>query len=164
MDVPRFMDNREGVAEALEQAAVLMLRHLTDRQGLGVTASSVLARLEREGPVRLTALAAAESISQPSMSQLVQRLEGQGLVTRVSDPDDGRAALVAVAAAGRELLADLRWARRARLADLLTTLSPEDEAALALAMHVAGPVIQRLIHNATRGSAQPQAPPPFATA
>ncbi|HYZ57653.1 MAG TPA: MarR family transcriptional regulator, partial [Streptosporangiaceae bacterium] len=46
-------------------------------------------------------LAAAECVSQPSMSQLVQRLEQQGLATRASDPADGRAALIAITDAGR---------------------------------------------------------------
>lgn len=141
-------DNRQRVAEALDQAAVLVLRHLADREGLTFTAGAMLARLELEGPARLTRLAAAESVSQPSMSQLVQRLERQDLVVRVVDPDDGRAAVIGITDAGRELLAHRRQARRDRLAGLLETLSPEDEAALTLAMHVAMPVIRRLIGTA----------------
>jgi DNA-binding MarR family transcriptional regulator len=88
------------------------------------------------------------------MSQLVQRLEQQGLATRASDPADGRAALIAITDAGRALQADLRRASRIRLADLLATLPAEDEAALTLAMHVALPIIQRMIRNAT----QPRTP------
>ena len=159
MDWTRWAENREDIAVALDQAAVLVMRHLTDRAGLSSTAISVLARLSEEGPARLTALAVAEGVSQPSMSQLVQRLERQGLATRASDPADGRAALIAVTDAGRALLADLRRARHSRLAELLATLPPEDEAALALAMHVAVPIIQRLIRNA----AQPRTPGETAT-
>jgi DNA-binding MarR family transcriptional regulator len=36
--------------------------------------------------MRLTALAAAEDTSQPAMTQLVQRMERQGLLQRLSDP------------------------------------------------------------------------------
>ena len=83
------------------------------------------------------------------MTQLIQRLERQGLATRINDPEDGRAALVNITNAGRALLDDRRRDRRDRLAELLMALTPEDEATLTLAAHVALPIIRRLIHNAT---------------
>jgi DNA-binding MarR family transcriptional regulator len=150
VDRTRCSENREDIAQALEQATALLMRHLADRQGLGLTSSWVLSRLGAEGPVRLTALAAAMGVSQPSMTQLVQRLEREGLATRVRDPQDGRASLVGITDAGRALLAELRRARRSRLAQLLETLSAQDETTLSLAMHVALPLIQRLIHHATQ--------------
>jgi DNA-binding MarR family transcriptional regulator len=82
------------------------------------------------------------------MTELVQRLERQRLVTRVDDPEDGRVALVTITDAGRAPLDDQRRGRRDQLAELLTALPAEDEATLALAMHVALPIIRRLIHNA----------------
>jgi DNA-binding PadR family transcriptional regulator len=87
------------------------------------------------------------------MTQLVQRLERDGLATRVSDPEDGRGTLVGITDAGRALLGDRRRARRDRLAALLMTLSAEDDATLTQAMHVALPIIQRLIDNARAGCA-----------
>ena len=62
----------------------------------------------------------------------------------VSDPADGRAALVGITDAGRALLADRRQERHKRLADLLAALPAADEPALALAMHVALPIVRRL--------------------
>ena len=82
------------------------------------------------------------------MSQLVQRLEQQGLVTRVSDPDDGRAALIGITDAGKAHMADRVRAFQRRSADLQATLSAEDEASLTLAMHVALPIVERMIRNA----------------
>jgi DNA-binding MarR family transcriptional regulator len=93
-----------------------------------------LGRLNEEGPVRLTALATAAGISQPSMTELVQRLERQGLAIRLIDPEDGRAALVDITNTGRALLDERRRDRRERLAELLTALSPDDEATLTLAV------------------------------
>ena len=91
------------------------------------------------------------------MTELVHRLERQGLAVRVDDPEDGRAALVDITDAGRALLDDRRRDRRERLAELLTALSPEEEATLTLAMHVALPIIRRLIDNATNpGTARPE--------
>jgi DNA-binding MarR family transcriptional regulator len=145
---------RKDIAEGLEQAAILVVRHMSDRAALNLTTSMVLDTLNREGPVRVTTLAAAAGIGQPSMTELVQRLERQRLVTRVDDPEDGRAALVTITAAGRVPLDDQRRNRRDRLAELLTALPAEDEAALTLAMHVALPIIDRLIHNAHRTRTQ----------
>ena len=125
-----------------------MVRHVTVRTGLGLTANLTLDTLHREGPARVTVLAAAASIGQPAMTELVQRLERQSLVTRVDDPEDGRAALVTITNAGRALLDDQRRDRRDRLAELLTALPADDEVTLTLAMHVALPIIRGLIDDA----------------
>jgi DNA-binding MarR family transcriptional regulator len=141
-------NSTEVIAEAFEQAARLTVRHMCGRPELSLTAALALGRLSLEGPVRLTALAAAEGISQPAMTDLIQRLERRGLVTRINDPEDGRAALVDVTDAGQALLDDRRRDRQHHLAELLTALSPEDQATLTLAMQVALPMIRRVIHNA----------------
>jgi DNA-binding MarR family transcriptional regulator len=144
-----------GIAvEGLEQAAILMVRHLAVRTGLGLTANLTLGTLDREGPARVTVLAAAACIGQPAMTELVQRLERQGLVSRVEDPGDGRVALVTVTNAGRALLDDQQRDRRERMAELLTALPAEDEITLTLAMHVALPIIRRLIEDAQQSRTQ----------
>jgi DNA-binding MarR family transcriptional regulator len=110
----------------------------------------VLDTLNRDGAARVTTLAGAAGIRQPAMTELVQRLEREDLLIRVEDPGDGRAALVTITDAGRALLDDKRRDRRDRLAELLTALPAEDEATLTLAMHVAQPIIRRLIQELTR--------------
>jgi DNA-binding MarR family transcriptional regulator len=137
-------------AEGLEQAAILMVRHLSGRAALNLTALLTLSTLEREGPVRVTTLAAAAGIGQPAMTELIQRLERQRLVTRVDDPEDGRVALVSLSDEGRALRGEQQRDRRDRLATLLSALPAEDEATLNLAMRVALPIIRRLIDQAHR--------------
>ncbi|MCV7251136.1 MarR family transcriptional regulator [Mycolicibacterium fluoranthenivorans] len=121
----------------IETSTDLMWRYLVDRDSLSASATLVLNRLDREGPMRLTALAEAEGSSQSGMTQLVQRMERQGLVERWSDPEDGRVSLVMVGAAGRELWAGRKEVRLERIADLLDGLSEDDRAALWLAARVA---------------------------
>ena len=65
--------SQDDVAEGLEQAAILLVRHLPDRAAL--SASMALGTLHREGPVRVTALAAATGVGQPSMTELMNRLQ-----------------------------------------------------------------------------------------
>lgn len=74
-----------------------------------------LRRLADEGPLRVTALAAAELVAQPTMTGIVGRLADEGLVERLPDPDDARALRVALTDAGRAALAHAREARAAVL-------------------------------------------------
>jgi DNA-binding MarR family transcriptional regulator len=68
------------------------------------------------------------------MTQLIARLQDAGLVTRASDPADGRAVEVRITAEGSALLARRRAYRAERLAGMLARLSPEDQVALAAAL------------------------------
>jgi DNA-binding MarR family transcriptional regulator len=145
---------RDIAIEGLEQTAILIVRHLAVRTGLGLTANLALGTLEREGPARVTTLAAAASIRQPAMTELVQRLERQSLVTRVDDPGDARAALVTITDTGRALLDDQRRDRRERMAALLKALPEDYETTLTLAMHAALPIIRRLIDDAQQSRTQ----------
>ena len=118
--------------------------------GTSLTCRSVLATLDDDSPVRLTALAAATGVSQPAMTQLVRRLEREGVVTRLIDPEDARATLVAISDAGSALRAELRQSLDERLVELLSNMSPEEEAALGLAMRVALPLLQQLTCHAAQ--------------
>jgi DNA-binding MarR family transcriptional regulator len=134
------------VAAALDELATGMIRHLmSDRQGLSLTIAAALIRLERDGPIRLTTLATAVGLAQPSTTVLVQRLEAQGLASRVGDPGDGRVRLIAITDAGRELLAGRRRARDARVAEMLTALPEQDVQALGEAMRTALPIVRRML-------------------
>jgi DNA-binding MarR family transcriptional regulator len=141
-------DPGDCVGELLDQAMDLTARFLSDRADLSASAAFAMNRVGREGPIRLTALAATEGVSQPSMTQLIQRLERLGLVTRLADPEDGRAALIGITGQGQRLLDDRQRIRRERLTALMATLTSEEESALWLSARVALPVLQRLVANA----------------
>jgi len=99
-----------------------------------MTAAATLGTLDRFGPFRLTALAAAEGVTQPAMTQLVGRLADSGLVARSADPDDGRVVYVEITQEGRDMVARRRAARADRLSMLMARLSPADQDALAAAL------------------------------
>jgi DNA-binding MarR family transcriptional regulator len=120
------------VAAGLERL-VALIRWLSP-PGLSLTSAATLATLERSGPVRLTALAGSEGVTQPAMTQLVARLEEAGLVSRCADPADGRAVQVQLTVAGQELVRRRRVARADRLSGLLARLSTADQEALAAAL------------------------------
>jgi DNA-binding MarR family transcriptional regulator len=93
-----------------------------------------LRRLDEEGPLRITDLAAAERVAQPTMTGIVRRLEQDGLVRRTADPHDARAVRVALTDAGRDELAAVRSQRAAVLQDRLDRLDDDARAALAAAL------------------------------
>jgi DNA-binding MarR family transcriptional regulator len=123
------------------EGLVLRLASLTTRrEGFSRSAAATLTRLANSGPTRLTELAAAEDVSQPSMSGLAARLVDQGLVHRGSDPQDARVVLLSLTPAGRELVAHRREARTQRLSAALSDLPADDVARIAAAV----PALTRL--------------------
>ncbi|MGN6332980.1 MAG: MarR family winged helix-turn-helix transcriptional regulator [Motilibacteraceae bacterium] len=153
---PTASDADTDLALVLE-SLVRVVRQLASAGGLSVPAASTLTRAEREGPQRLTDLAVSQGVSQPGMTQLVGRLERDGLVRRVPSPDDGRVALVEVTARGRRLVAARRAERADALGALLGQLDPADRAAV----HAAVPALSRLADLALgRDAEPPPASPP----
>jgi DNA-binding MarR family transcriptional regulator len=126
------------LGDALYGLATLIVRSIP--RELSLTATSTLAALERGGPQRITALAEAQGITQPSMTSLVTRLEEAGLVQRQADPLDGRVVLVGLAEGGAAYVADRRRQGRDFVLELLGRL-PEDELATLVA---ALPAIRRI--------------------
>jgi len=125
------------------ELSVTRLAHVLFRgagPGLSRSAASALHRIATAGPQRITELAAYESIAQPSATTLVGRLEGQGLVTRGPDPDDGRAVLVSITPAGQKLLDERRRTRAATLGAEIDALDPEERETLSDAV----PILERL--------------------
>jgi len=83
---------------------------------LSRTAAATLARLREDGPQRVGALAAAEVLTQPTITCVVQRLEREGLVEREADPQDARAVRISITDVGLQAL-DARSLSRAQALD-----------------------------------------------
>ncbi len=94
-----------------------------------------------DGPRRITELAETEALAQPSVSKLVDKLEGRGLVARGRAPDDGRAVVVSISADGRLCLEAARSHLRSVLRQILGELQDDDLVALT----AAGEAVERLI-------------------
>ncbi|MGF6885637.1 DNA-binding MarR family transcriptional regulator [Nocardia sp. GAS34] len=161
MERARGSEIREDIAEALDVGAALLTRHLA--RGTSLTARAVLATLDEEGPTRLTALASATGASQPATTQLVGRLERDGLLDRLVDPDDARATLVAITDVGRALRSELRQSQHERLGELLDVLSVHDQVTLSLAMRAALPLLRQLTRHAAENPQPQQAPASLTT-
>jgi len=113
---------------------VAMARTLNRAHLMSRSTSGVLATLDLNGPLRLTALAAREGVTQPAMTQMVSRLQGSGLVTREADPSDGRVVRIVITEKGRDVMRIRRTERTDRISELLSQLSPPERASIAGAM------------------------------
>jgi DNA-binding MarR family transcriptional regulator len=110
---------------------------------LSRTEAGVLSTLA-EGPRRITELAASEALAQPTVTQLVDKLEKRGLVTRGRSEDDGRVVMVEISARGSEELEGLRAEIRANMREALASLPDAELTDLAHAAETLGDLIETL--------------------
>ena len=94
-------------------------------QDTGVALQGVL-RFVGEGESRATHLAERLGVSAPVLSRHIADLEEHGYVVRRPDPEDGRAQLIALSAAGTEKLRVIEDQRTATIQDLLQDWSQDD--------------------------------------
>jgi DNA-binding MarR family transcriptional regulator len=108
------------LAHDLRETLGRLIRRLRASPGsLPVAHSTVLSRLDRDGPAGTSDLAAAERMRPQSMAQTVHDLEAAGFISRRPDPDDGRRALVELTPAGLEALTGARAPREDWLNEVL---------------------------------------------
>lgn len=77
-------------------------RHRAELSGIDFSrpALSILSTLHAGGPVRLSTLSTLTHLEAPLVSREIRQLETEGYVSRVPDPDDGRAAIVTITETG----------------------------------------------------------------
>lgn len=122
--IMRWSNSREVEAETLRRA----------RTDLSVGTLSVLSRIAVCGPVHPSQLATHYGVDNSTITPKLQRLERAGLISRESDPSDGRGTLVRITAAGERLRQRMHAARRAMLEELLEAWPKTDTERVAEAM------------------------------
>jgi DNA-binding MarR family transcriptional regulator len=108
------------------------------------TEVGVLATLS-EGPRRITQLAMTEALAQPTVTQLIDKLEGRGLVARSRSEEDGRVVLVEITDPGAEALEGVRTLIRANMREALADLPDAELTELAHAAETMGSLIEKLL-------------------
>jgi DNA-binding MarR family transcriptional regulator len=122
----------EEIAARLDRL-VIWARHKAPAP-MSATSITTLDTLAYAGPLRISELAERERLTQPGMTIVVNRLEATGHAERFADPTDGRATLVRITAAGRQLLAARGDARADALVADIDALPAADRATLAAAI------------------------------
>ncbi|MFB7496322.1 MarR family winged helix-turn-helix transcriptional regulator [Streptomyces sp. NPDC056161] len=140
---PRDALNR-STATSIRVAVGMLKRRtgeaLTDGQ-LTNPELTVLAQIDRNGPITVADLARLQQITPQAMGSTVASLEKHGLVTRSPDPDDRRRSLLTVSSAGSDVLHSSRDVISDRMAVALGESFTDDEVAVLAA---AAPLLERL--------------------
>jgi DNA-binding MarR family transcriptional regulator len=124
---PRHLDAVLQTAHALEAR----LEAALGEAGLSGAKFSVLSELVRSGePVALSELASRLACVRSNMTQLVDRLEADGLVRRVADPSDRRSVKAQITEEGERRQADGSGRVGALERELEALVSGTDGAAL----------------------------------
>jgi DNA-binding MarR family transcriptional regulator len=124
--------SQADLAVRLRLAIARTARRLRQEAGeeLSPSQAAALATIDRHGPLTPSELADREQVKRPTATRVIARLEELGLVDRARDPHDGRSSLVALTAAGRELVTRVRARKDVYLARRLRELDSEDRATL----------------------------------
>lgn len=115
------------VHRAFQRVADQLLRD----QGFALGQLPVLMALKDGRPRSQAELARLANVEQPSMAQLLNRMERDGLVERLPDPEDGRSRLISLTAACRERMPKAKGVMQLLGGEALEGFSAEEEQVLA---------------------------------
>ena len=110
------------------------LNETSTGEGLTPTQYSVLALVRSRGPLGLAELTELEGLNPTMLSRVVGKLDSFGLIRRLRDPDDFRAARVEVTPEGKQAYQRIAAERAAILSERVAGLPAEQAAALVAAL------------------------------
>jgi DNA-binding MarR family transcriptional regulator len=110
------------------------LNETSTGEDLTPTQYSVLALVRIRGPIGLAGLAELEGINPTMLSRIVKVLDERGLVRRLPDPKDMRAARLEATTVGEQVHDRVRAQRTQVLSECLDSLPPETAEALLAAV------------------------------
>ena len=146
------MHAKVAPATELTEALAAVWAHLTkgssadlfrvvDELGLSFSQVKMLFLLEDGGEHSVKEIAAHLGLSLPAASRAVDGLVERGFVTRRESAEDRRSRIVALAGAGREVVAAMLRARLATLDTFVAEITPEERDNLLTALL---PIVERI--------------------
>jgi DNA-binding MarR family transcriptional regulator len=110
------------------------LNETSTGEGLTPTQYSVLGLVRGRGPLGLAELAVLEGINPTMLSRVVRALDEHGLIRRLPDPADARAARAQITPDGERVHERVREQRALVLSECLSRLPPPTASALLAAV------------------------------
>ena len=156
------MDNDTVIR--LRRVVLKLARHLnaaSREEGLSPTQASVLGITSVRGPLSLAELTELEGINPTMLSRVIGKLDEYGLIKRLRDPDDFRAARVEVTPKGRNVYGRIKAQRSAVISESVAGLPEGQQAALLAALPALENLAEDLRETVRRGRGRLRdAPPP----
>ena len=110
--------------------------------GLSLARAKVLMRLRDCGPMNQARLAGMLGFAASSVTDIVDALERDGLVTRAGDPSDRRARVVSLTRAGNEAFEAAQIVRLKAMDEIFGSLTATQRAGLAAVLTTIGTKLQ----------------------
>jgi len=139
------VDRAAALAEAMRARLGKLKRKLREQATVGdltPSQTSVLLRLESEGPATVSGLARADGMRPQSMGQIIGELERAGHVRGAPDRNDGRQTLWSLTERCRETIRRGRAARQDWLARRIASLTTKEQDALAAAVELIDRIVE----------------------
>lgn len=137
--MPSKVERPAALAEAFRTRLGKLKRKLREQASVGdltQSQTSVLVRLEKDGPATVSGLARAEGMRPQSMGELVAGLERSGYVRGAADRNDGRQTLWSLTERCRETIRKGRAARQDWLARRIATLTSKEQEVLGASIEL----------------------------
>ena len=149
------MDNDTVIR--LRRVVLKLARHLnaaSREEGLTPTQASVLGITAMRGPLSLAELTELEGINPTMLSRVIGKLDEYGLMKRLRDPDDFRAARVEVTPEGKAVYERITAQRSAVISESLGGLPADQQAALVASLPALEKLAEDLRDTVRRGRDQ----------
>jgi DNA-binding MarR family transcriptional regulator len=124
-------------------------------EGLTPTQASVLGVATTRGPLSLAELTEIEGLNPTMLSRVVGKLDSFGLIRRLRDPDDFRAARIEATAEGERRYQRIAAQRAAIISECVARLPADQQAALVAALPALENLAEGLRAEVRRGRSQP---------
>ena len=125
--------------DALRSAGQAMRAHKPDDSkncGPAVKREIILAILcDSDGSMRQNRLAEAFRVSPSTLSEMLNKLEADGLITRSTDPADRRATLLSLTESGKKRAEEIKGETKKRFAEIFRELSEDEKQQLISLLH-----------------------------
>ncbi len=95
--------------------------------GFAISQLPVLVTLKQNGPASEAELATVAQVEQPSMAQLLNRMERDGLVQRVPDRNDGRSRLISLTTQASQRMPQGKIVMNRACEQALAGFSPDEQ-------------------------------------
>lgn len=123
----RVLETLTRTTHLLKRLIEARIVHAKFPAKLSVPRGRVIFEVERAGRMRMTDLATILHIAPRSVTDLIDGLEHEGLITRHADPADRRATLLEVTPEARAMSEQIQSLRQQVAAEILAPLTPAQQ-------------------------------------
>lgn len=130
----KFLKTLYDLADLVARYSIIERFHFIQESGLSQSQMMSLFHLNHNPDITLSALANYLGISNPAVSQLIEKLVRSELVIRIDNPSDRRRKLLELTDDGKKMVSQAKIAHHQWIQSLAETIEPEEIPAIEKAI------------------------------